>query len=664
MLAHVRRHFARRLPFWHALLDVNITSLVLGLLFYPLDRISGFATLLGSMLVMLVYIYYAWRLEAGSGPWWRRLGRVLGWMTLLVLIGGFINWLVVRLLPPLDQMPFAVDPALLSLPAVLGSNAMLIVSIFLPARVILAMWGLSTYYLRWRITLSYGLLGAAMFGVLPLTMAVFTGVISLVGDPVIESSETTAQALATELTPLLQATTDPVTLQPVLNGLFDATTRLSGDGTMIDTRPDTTVLRGTAQVAVYLPDGTLLVEARNPAFPAAPMNIRLLLPGAQAGCVSGRAATLAIADVSVCPVFRDAQPIALVAAQTNIDATTRWAMSISRVLEITFFAFSFLLSLLAIAMVLSLSLSFGAGYLMTNKLARRLRVLTTATGQLAAGTLHEPLPVDSRDELGRLTTDFNRMAEQLREREDALRQEKERAERLLATNKRLVADISHELRTPLSTLRGYLEVLEQRNDLASSRELQVMDGEVGRLTRLIDDLFTLVRAEANQLPLRLGAVEPEPLLHRLADKLAPLARREQQIEVIASVVPGLPPVCADGMRLEQVLLNLAQNALRHTPPGGIIIFEGRLEDGQVALAVADTGTGIAPEDLPLVFERFYRSDQSRARDTGGAGLGLALVRELVMAMGGTVQAESMPQRGSRFTVLLPVADGKLVEAAV
>jgi signal transduction histidine kinase len=175
------------------------------------------------------------------------------------------------------------------------------------------------------------------------------------------------------------------------------------------------------------------------------------------------------------------------------------------------------------------------------------------------------------------------------------------------------------------------------------------------MAALVEDLFTLARAEAQQLPLNLEAVDARAVVGHLAETLAPLALRERQIEIVTALPADLPPVRADRVRLEQVVLNLLQNALRYTLPGGIIAVEGSADDGVVTLAVDDTGVGIPSEELPLVFERFYRSDSSRARESGGAGIGLALVSELTAAMGGRVAVESTPGRGSRFSIALPQA---------
>jgi signal transduction histidine kinase len=304
-------------------------------------------------------------------------------------------------------------------------------------------------------------------------------------------------------------------------------------------------------------------------------------------------------------------------------------------------------------LLLVMPLALGAGYLLARRLTRRLERLTAATGALAAGQLDQRVEIDSQDELGRLSSDFNQMAARLAERERALADAAAQAEALLRANKRLVADVSHELRNPLATLRGYLEALEQSHgDKLPSGDMHVIRNETQRLTTLVEDLFTVARAEAQQLPLTITSVDVGALARSLAATLAPLARRERQIELVTEIPADLPLAQADQTRLEQVLRNLAQNALRYTQPGGIVVLAAQADAQSVTLQVADTGVGIAPDELGLVFERFYRGDSSRARETGGAGLGLALVKELVEAMGGSVAVESEVGRGSVFRVVL------------
>jgi signal transduction histidine kinase len=183
----------------------------------------------------------------------------------------------------------------------------------------------------------------------------------------------------------------------------------------------------------------------------------------------------------------------------------------------------------------------------------------------------------------------------------------------------------------------------------------VLEREVDHLSRLIDDLFALSTAEAGALPL---AIEPLPLgevVGEVAEAIGPIARRERQIILVNEVGPDAPAVLADRQRLGQVLANLVRNALHYTPEGGLISLASVQRNGLVEVVVADTGLGIPAEDLPRVFDRFYRADPSRDRAGGGAGLGLAIVRELVEAMGGQVTVESTPGEGSRFSFTLPVA---------
>ena len=180
-----------------------------------------------------------------------------------------------------------------------------------------------------------------------------------------------------------------------------------------------------------------------------------------------------------------------------------------------------------------------------------------------------------------------------------------------------------------------------------------MEREIARLQRLIEDLFTLARAAVGRLELRSEPTDAGAVVRRLVETTAPLAWGQRRVEVLAEVAPDLPPARADAHRLEQIVSNLLGNAVRHMPPGGLVAAAVAAEPDAVRVEVRDTGEGIAPEDLPRVFERFYRGRNGAGR--GGAGLGLALTKELAEAMGGTVEASSAPGEGSRFTVRLPRA---------
>lgn len=244
-------------------------------------------------------------------------------------------------------------------------------------------------------------------------------------------------------------------------------------------------------------------------------------------------------------------------------------------------------------------------------------------------------------------------------------QEQARAERSEQSRRELIVNVSHELRTPIASIRGHVESLlmaneEQSANLAGEANqqqyLEIVQRETERLSALVDDLLSLARAEAGELRLDILPVAADEIVEEIYQTMAPLARRERQVTLTRSIPPDLPLVLADRQRLTQVLLNLVRNAITYTPAGGIVsISLERASSAQLALTVADTGMGIPPEDLERVFERFYRTDASRARATGGFGLGLAIVRDLVNAMGGSIAAESKVGEGSRFRLLLQVA---------
>lgn len=296
----------------------------------------------------------------------------------------------------------------------------------------------------------------------------------------------------------------------------------------------------------------------------------------------------------------------------------------------------------------------------------RLEALATATEAVRSGDLSARTAVTGEDEIARLQANFNAMATDLERTLDELREERDAVNRLLSARRELIASVSHELRTPLATLRGYLDsAMEHWDEHASStlrQDLEIMSGETDRLHRLVDDLFVLSRAEIGRLPLSVAPVEVGPLLARIVEAAVPLAWTRGRVEVVSQIPGTLPPVLADPERLEQIIWNLITNAVRHTPPGGLVLIGAEHDGDQVEIEVRDTGDGIDPAELPLIWDRFYRA--SNARDRSGAGLGLALVRELTEAMDGSVAVESQPEEGSRFSLRLPLAAVALPAAPV
>jgi signal transduction histidine kinase len=259
-------------------------------------------------------------------------------------------------------------------------------------------------------------------------------------------------------------------------------------------------------------------------------------------------------------------------------------------------------------------------------------------------------------------------AEQLAEARAIADQEHAKAERSEQSRRELIVNVSHELRTPIASIRGHLESMQMAGEDVPAGQgsyLEIAQRETERLSDLVDDLLELARGDAGELHLSIAAVLAGDVVEEVYQTMAPLARRERQITITRSIQPDLPLVLADRARLVQVLLNLVRNAINYTSDGGIVsisLAADEAGDNQVELAVSDTGIGIPPEDLPRVFDRFYRTDDSRARSSGGFGLGLAIVRDLVDAMGGSISAESTVGEGSRFRLLLRVAP-KSSEAA-
>ncbi len=289
------------------------------------------------------------------------------------------------------------------------------------------------------------------------------------------------------------------------------------------------------------------------------------------------------------------------------------------------------------------------GFFLARSLTRPLRDLRQAAEAIANGRLDRRVTIRSRDELGALADSFNRMSDAL---EAAQRQRRQ-----------MTADIAHELRTPVSVILGHLDAIENGVLPASEDTLRILREEAERLSRLIEDLRTLAHADAGELVLHRSPAQPLELLRRaVASYQAQAQAKRVRLQLTAE--EELPVVEVDADRMAQVLGNLLNNALRHTPEGGSVEIGAEAREGAVRLWVQDSGPGIPPEELSLVFQRFYRTDKSRRREDGGSGLGLAIVRSLVEAHGGRVWAESEVGRGARFVVELPCAQSVGAKQAV
>lgn len=278
------------------------------------------------------------------------------------------------------------------------------------------------------------------------------------------------------------------------------------------------------------------------------------------------------------------------------------------------------------------------GFFLAGRLLKPIRRLTTASKRLARGNLDQQVPVTSQDELGQLTVTFNQMSA------DLLRADQER--------KRLTADITHDLSTPLQIISGYVEMLENDEVPLTPQRLEIIKTEIEHLRSLVGDLTTLSQVEAGGLEMQLLPVQPSVLMERVFYAYQPIAAR-QDVELTLDVSPAIPAIFVDEGRMVQVLNNLVENALRYTPQGGTIRLDAFAGEN-VQLRITDSGSGIEAEDLPFVFDRFYRADRARQANSGKMGLGLAICKALVEAQGGSIFAESAGKgQGTSIVIEFP-----------
>ena len=267
-----------------------------------------------------------------------------------------------------------------------------------------------------------------------------------------------------------------------------------------------------------------------------------------------------------------------------------------------------------------------------------VRELTRAAKRMAKGNFEEPLPIYSTDEIGDLSRSFNTMAQEI--------------EHGIEMREQMMADTSHELRTPLTVLASKLEFSLEQNKPLETEEIVVLYDEVIRLKGLVNELQDLSKLEAGHAVLDKTLIKFADYFEDFAVLLdAEAESRNMTLEVN---LKEAPEYCyADPKRLKQIVLNLVNNAFRYTPEGGTVTIIAKEQNGDFLFSVQDTGMGIAPEDVNKIFDRFYRTDRSRDRESGGSGLGLAITKALVDAHGGWIKVDSQLNAGTTFTIMLP-----------
>lgn len=297
---------------------------------------------------------------------------------------------------------------------------------------------------------------------------------------------------------------------------------------------------------------------------------------------------------------------------------------------------------LGIALGIAALVALAVSLFVTRRIGSSLAAVTTAARDVADGVYDAEVRSPALgQEFADLAHAFNHMSARLRASE--------------ALRRRLLSDIAHELRTPVATLDAYLEGLEDGVTELDAQTIAVLRSQGARLTHLAEDLTAVSKAESGETRLVRRRAEPRLLL--VAAATAARVAAESAAITVAVDAPGrLPLIDVDHQRMAQVLGNLIDNAIRHTPAGGHVTLRASHDQDAVVLEVEDTGSGIAAEHLPFVFERFYRADQARDRDHGGSGIGLAIVKALVEAHGGTIAARSPGAgQGSVFEIRLPHA---------
>lgn len=284
--------------------------------------------------------------------------------------------------------------------------------------------------------------------------------------------------------------------------------------------------------------------------------------------------------------------------------------------------------------------TIGPAIILSNGLTRRIEAIERAAGAIARGELGARVPPQGKDEISALAVQFNRMAA-------ALQEANERRERIEKSRRDLFAAISHDLRTPLASIRVMIEAMTDgvvTDEATRARYYGLASLEVQRLSLLIDDLFELTTIDSGELRLRIETLRIEDIVAEAVDVFRPQVERAG-ITLAFEAGPAVGLVEADPQRLSRVLYNLLQNAVRHTPHDGTIAIRMERIEGAVQVVVADSGEGIAPEDEPFVFDRFYRGDRARRREAAGSGLGLSIARGIIEAHGGRIWVDASARLG-------------------
>ena len=307
--------------------------------------------------------------------------------------------------------------------------------------------------------------------------------------------------------------------------------------------------------------------------------------------------------------------------------------------------------LLGLLLIFAALISASFGYILASSMTRSLWQLQKGAHDLAAGNFSTRVKLNETDELADVAEAFNMMA-------DELQRSFARQKKLEQARRNLIAAVSHDLRTPLTSIRAMIEAMSDgvvTDPDTVKRYYFNIQSQTENLSNLINDLFELSKLESEQIQLRLEPVSLNDLLSEVVDSMQ-LQASKKNVSLKAIFCQDAPMIMAEFDKIQRVVYNLIQNAIRHTPDNGMISLETKTVPQGIQVNVADTGEGIDPDDLPHIFEQFFRGEKSRSRETGGAGLGLAIAKRIIEAHNGQIWVNSQPSQGTRFSFVLPVAN--------
>jgi two-component system sensor histidine kinase BaeS len=296
--------------------------------------------------------------------------------------------------------------------------------------------------------------------------------------------------------------------------------------------------------------------------------------------------------------------------------------------------------------ILAIIMALVITYFLSQRISAPIHAITVAASKLGKGDLSQRVNFKGKDEVGKLVQTFNSMAEELMSMTDSLIHAKQ-------LQQNLIADVAHELRTPVASIQAYLEAMQDGLLEPTRENLNSIYEDIGLLSRLISDLQLLSQADSNELNLVRQPENIANIIGQVAESMQQQAKTKG-VSLSLDLPSMLPSIEIDALRISQVIRNLLDNAILHTPHGGEVKVTAKEYDGYIAVEVSDTGEGIPEEELPNIFERFYRVDKSRTRATGGRGLGLTIAKRLVEAHGGKIEVHSELGKSTRFSFTIPV----------